>query len=37
MGPCKRGNELLGAINGSEFLEQLHDEWLLKKDGGRYS
>jgi hypothetical protein len=31
-GFCEHGNEPSGSIKGGEFLDQLNEYWLLKKD-----
>jgi len=37
VGSYKHGNEPLGAIKGMEFLDQLSDYQLLKKDSAPWS
>jgi hypothetical protein len=32
MDPCEYGNEILDSIEGREFLDQLSDNYVLKKD-----
>jgi hypothetical protein len=36
-GSSEHGNELLGSIKGGEFLDQLSDCQLLKKDSAPWS
>jgi hypothetical protein len=37
MGSCEHGNELSGSINDREFLNQLSDYQLLKKDSASWN
>jgi hypothetical protein len=37
VGFCEHGNKPLASMKGGEFLDQLSDCWLLKKDSASWS